>query len=311
MEKPCVIGMDIGGTWARIGAVALDGSLIDSRRTAVSALTGGGPETAVADVAAFIKDYISDANLSDVRGVAVAFPATVDVSRKVVYSASNLGKNGVSRFDGINIADGLQQYFDVPVFLGKDTEFILYSDIAALGLDDGGMTIGIYYGTGIGCSIYYHGETLYGRDGVAGEIGHLPISETGNLCTCGSRAGCCESVASGWRLKQICEQYFPDTPLPEIFERHADEPVVRNYINDQARIIALCGNLLNCAHYVIGGGIVEMSAYPKDLLRARAAEMLRHPYPRDSFDMRFSPAKQDAGIIGAARYVFRKTGMDQ
>jgi allose kinase len=307
--EDCVIGLEIGGTNSRIGAVSLKGMLLDSTISESKQIADGTPETAIADLAAFIRNYIEDRKIDHIQAIAVAFPGTLDPSRQILYSASNLGRDAKCRFDGMNIPQGLSRYFKEPVFAGKDTDFILYNDMFELGINTREMVMGIYFGTGIGCSTFYRGETIYGSDGVAGEIGHLPISETKRKCTCNETQGCCETVASGWRLIQIRDEFFPDTPVNELFIRHRNEEPLREYVNYIARILALTGNLLNCAYTIVGGGIVNMREFPKEQLLEETLKMLRRPYPRNTYRLLFSPGGQEAGIMGAARFLFLQLGI--
>jgi predicted NBD/HSP70 family sugar kinase len=50
-------------------------------------------------------------------------------------------------------------------------------------------------GTGIGCALVVNNALVAGAHGVAGEIGHVPVSSTGPDCHCGS-SGCVEAIAS-------------------------------------------------------------------------------------------------------------------
>lgn len=302
-HNDCVIGMDIGGTNVRIGAVGLDGTLLHARKSSSRPLADGTPETAIQDLAYFINGYIRESVPQRVLGIAIAFPATLDARREVLYSASNFGANAKCRYDGMRIAELLAPLVSAPVYLGKDTDFILHQDMHELGIQTEQMVAGIYFGTGIGSSFFYRGETIYGADGVAGEIGHLPISDNRRQCTCMERQGCCETVASGWRLIQILNEHFPGTELGDIFTKHADTEPVDTFVYDMARVLALTGNLLNPAYTVVGGGIPEMKDFPGEKLEAYVRQMLRHPYPRDSYQLRFSPGGQNAGVLGGARYL--------
>ena len=53
-------------------------------------------------------------------------------------------------------------------------------------------------GMGIGSAIFFDGHLHAGRDGLAGELGHITVDENGERCSCGNR-GCLElcSSASG------------------------------------------------------------------------------------------------------------------
>jgi predicted NBD/HSP70 family sugar kinase len=50
-------------------------------------------------------------------------------------------------------------------------------------------------GAGIGCALVINNTLVAGARGVAGEIGHVPVSSTGPDCHCGS-SGCVEAIAS-------------------------------------------------------------------------------------------------------------------
>ncbi|WP_410659703.1 ROK family protein [Amycolatopsis sp. lyj-112] len=50
-------------------------------------------------------------------------------------------------------------------------------------------------GTGIGSALVVNGGLVSGAHGVAGEIGHVPISDDGPACHCGG-TGCVEAIAS-------------------------------------------------------------------------------------------------------------------
>jgi predicted NBD/HSP70 family sugar kinase len=54
----------------------------------------------------------------------------------------------------------------------------------------------VHAGVGIGAAIFLDKRLYSGRDGMAGELGHTTIDETGPLCSCGNR-GCLEVYASG------------------------------------------------------------------------------------------------------------------
>ncbi|MDF2513789.1 MAG: hypothetical protein K0S04_3655 [Herbinix sp.] len=94
---------------------------------------------------------------------------------------------------GINLADGLEQHFNVPVYLeneanlsviGEKTFQYDYSNIA---------NISVHSGIGIGIII---NDQLYsGYNGRAGEFGHTIIDIEGRQCPCGNK-GCFEQYAS-------------------------------------------------------------------------------------------------------------------
>lgn len=60
-------------------------------------------------------------------------------------------------------------------------------------------------GWGLGMGVLLDGKLFYGRDGYAGEFGHIQAVPNGLLCTCGKR-GCLETVASGRAIARIARE---------------------------------------------------------------------------------------------------------
>ena len=58
---------------------------------------------------------------------------------------------------------------------------------------------------GIGLGIIIDGKMHHGASGFAGEFGHIPLVEDGDLCHCGKR-GCLETVASGLALAKMAKE---------------------------------------------------------------------------------------------------------
>jgi len=55
---------------------------------------------------------------------------------------------------------------------------------------------------GIGMGIIVNGKLYKGRDGFAGEFGHIPMVDNGILCKCGKK-GCLETIASGTAIARM------------------------------------------------------------------------------------------------------------
>lgn len=87
----------------------------------------------------------------------------------------------------------------LPAFLDRDTNVAALGEHAfgaARGIDD---FIYLTVSTGVGGSIVTSGRLLHGPDGLAGELGHVPVSLDGPTCTCGG-VGHVEAFASGAAL---------------------------------------------------------------------------------------------------------------
>jgi allose kinase len=255
---------------------------------------------------ALIRGYLVRIGLNDrVAALAVGFPSTVSRDKRIVYSSPNLPLDGEGGLDGQDVVAILQTALNVPVFIDKDTIFLLQYDLVRLNLRDKGCTIGIYYGTGIGNAIFLDGKFLTGKHGVAGELGHIPFFGSANICGCGSRA-CAETHASGYVLRNIWQEHFSDEPFCELFLRHAEDSRIKGFIEAMAIPFATEMNIFDPDQVIVGGGVVEMAGFPMELLRGYLREFVRKPYPGEDFALLRASAAPETGVIGAAFYAMER-----
>ena len=128
-------------------------------------------------------------------GIGISSPGPVDPRAGAVVEPPNLGPD----FRDVPLADDVEAALGLPTFLDRDT------NVAALGEAAYGAGRGQYdfiyvtVSTGVGGSIVTDGRLFHGPDGMAGELGHVPVELDGPICGCGGR-GHLEAVASGTAL---------------------------------------------------------------------------------------------------------------
>ena len=291
-----VLGIDIGGTHIRSGLVSRDLSL-KGFRIAPSSLVDG--DNAHAKLAAYILDA---AGGTAPRAVAIGFPSTLDSTRKRRLSTPNL-----KGFDNIDIAGRLENILSCPVTIDRDVNMLFRHDIYELGLPRAGVQVAVYVGSGIGSVISINGRILRGRNGVAAELGHIPMRGASAACGCGNY-GCAETLASGIRLSAICREYFPGTPAGELFARHAGTGALDVFIDDLAILLATVINLLDPDSIILGGGVRYMPGFPFRDLETRVLARARRPYPAEGLVFQYSRASQEKGVLGAALSIFELEG---
>ncbi|MDR2773394.1 MAG: ROK family protein [Tannerella sp.] len=189
MEKPYVIGIDIGATNSVFGVVDARGTILydGSIKTAiyedvndyVSALAGG------------LAEVIAKAGGPDkFKGIGVGAP-NGNYFNGCIEFAPNLPWKGK-----IPLAQLIsEKTYNIPVTLTNDANAAAIGEMtygAARGMKD---FIEITLGTGVGSGIVIGGTLVYGHDGFAGELGHVTVRQNGRLCGCG-RHGCLEAYAS-------------------------------------------------------------------------------------------------------------------
>jgi len=298
--KDVIIGIDIGGTHLRIGAVDAAGqvSCFEKRESREVCGEGGSAQRLVM----LIRDYLARYGLAGrARALAVGFPATVSRDKRTVYSTPNLPLGGEGGLDGQDVVGILQTALELPVFLDKDTIFLLQYDLVRKNLKDKGCTIGIYYGTGIGGAIFHNGAFINGKHGAASEVGHIPFYGSATMCGCGSR-GCAEAHAGGYVLRRLWKEHYPEEPFCDLFVRHSGDGPIRSFVEAMAIPLATVLNIFDPDQVVIGGGVIEMAGYPMELLQAFLREFVRKPYPCEDITLIRASNAPETGVVGAAYF---------
>ena len=302
--KDCIIGIDIGGTHLRIGAVDRVGNVhhFEKRESReVCAESGSAPR-----LIALIRDYLVRNGLDHrASALAIGFPSTVSRDKRTVYSSPNLPLGGENGLDGQDVVALLNGALDMQVYLDKDTIFLLQYDLVRLNLKQKGCTIGIYYGTGIGNAVFLDGKFLVGKHGVACELGHIPYYGSENICGCGSR-GCAETHAAGYVLRNLWREHYANEPFSELFLRHAGDARMQSFIEAMAIPFATEMNIFDPDQVIIGGGVVEMAGFPMETLLGYLREFVRKPYPGEDFSHLRASSAPEAGVVGAAYYAMER-----
>jgi glucokinase len=188
MERPYVIGIDVGGTNTVFGVVDARGTILyqDSIKTGQY----DDVQVYVATLVAGLQGVIEKAGGSaQIRGIGVGAPSGNYFTGCIDF-ASNLPWKGE-----IPLAQMIKDRTGIPVALTNDANAAAIGEMtygAARGMKD---FIVITLGTGVGSGVVVGGNLVYGHDGFAGELGHVIARRDGRHCGCG-RNGCLETYAS-------------------------------------------------------------------------------------------------------------------
>ena len=284
------LGADIGGTNLRLGIVSSEGETVSFERKASSVLH----ENAAKGLAEEINGHIAKNGYTErISAVAVGLPSLIDKSRSTVLSTPNL-----KGFDKLPLKSELEKILGIPVFIERDVNFLLQNDMEKLGLKSEKTVLGFYVGTGFGNSIFMGGKFYTGSNGAAGELGHIPILGSNMKCTCGN-TGCIETVCSGKALEALAEEHFPHTNIKQVFKVHGNEPILKAFVYNLAVPIATEINILDPDVCIIGGGVIDMECFPKEILSDAVHFYTRKPYPEKSLRLLFTRHDQKSGVFGS------------
>lgn len=296
-KKEYVLGMDIGGTHFRMGLV--DRSFHVEKVQVYASLDIYKTGNTVENFAVCIRKYIEQYAKGDrVLAIAVGCPSVVDARRRSLFSSTNF-----PGLEGIDLVSELEGRLEYPVFIEHDAYYLLAYDIWKGGLDNKGTIVGCYFGTGLGNAMYINGEPYIGKNGTACELGHLPVPLNDFPCSCGNR-GCIEMFSCGKALERIAKEYYPDTFIGDLFLKHRDDAVLKDFVEYMSVAVAAETNILDPDYIFVGGGLVQMDAFPREYLVERVLAHTRKPYPAENLDIRFADPGPENGIIGAAIRTF-------
>lgn len=212
MNKPYVIGMDMGGTNTVFGIVDARGNVIS--KAAVKTGIHQDIKLYVQDIYDELIKLIDDVGgVSVIKGIGVGAPNGNYYTGNIEF-APNLNWKGVIPFSQL-----MKEKFGIPAVLTNDANAAAIGEMtygAARGMKN---FIMITLGTGVGSGIVIDGKLVYGHDGFAGELGHTcSVRNNGRQCACG-KTGCLETYASANGVARTAR---------EILETRKDDSILRN-----------------------------------------------------------------------------------
>ncbi|MGQ0846073.1 MAG: ROK family glucokinase [Sporichthyaceae bacterium] len=307
------VGVDVGGTKLAAGLVDADGKILTRAQVPSER---SDPEATAEQIEAVIAALGEQA-----RGLAVGVGVAgfVAADRSTVARAPNLD------WRDVDLGAALRRRLDVPVVVENDANAAAWAE-ARFGAGRGTHSmVAVTVGTGIGGGIVSHGVLHRGGNGMAAEIGHLPLVIDGKACPCGQQ-GCWEQYASGTALVRVA-RYLVDSGKPAAAAlREACGAVSADLTGAMVTAAAQAGDLaalhllgeigqwlgrglaalaavLDPECFVIGGGVVAAG----DLVLAPARESFAMLVPagaeRPATPILPAALGNDAGIVGAADLV--------
>ncbi len=210
IEKPYVIGLDLGGTNSVFGIVDARGEIKGS--TAIK--TQAYPDVndyvqAGVDAMQPIIDIVG--GIDKIKGMGIGAP-NGNFYSGAIENAANLLWKGI-----VPLAKMFEEKLGVPVALTNDANAAAIGEMTygvARGMKD---FIMITLGTGVGSGIVINGQLVYGSDGFAGELGHVTMDRNPNsrLCGCGKH-GCLETFCSATGVARTAREMLEKTDRPSL-----------------------------------------------------------------------------------------------
>jgi glucokinase len=311
------IGIDIGGTKIAGGLVTAKGRLAKS--LVVPTLADKGLETSLGQVYRLIERMIRlGGGKANLRGIGICAPGPLNPRTGVVLTPPNL-----PGWRNVPLARLVRERFALPAVVENDANAAGLAEVlfgAAVGCRD---AFYVTVSTGIGTGVIIDKKIYHGKNGVAGEGGHIPIDfKSPYVCGCGTR-GCIEALASGpgmaRRARVLLEQEHAAPSLlrtltkgdlgritPKMIADAArrGDRIAQSILEDTAFYLGvwLAGmvSLLDPEAIVIGGGVSQIG---KPLF-----DKIRETVPKYTINRAFVPTlpilpaklQENVGVYGAA-----------
>jgi glucokinase len=183
------LGIDIGGTNIKMGAVAADGTVVTRGLVETRPQEGAARALERAHVAA--RTLAPDG----IEGVGIGCAGLVDDRRGVLVTSPNL-----KGWAGARLARLASSHFSVPVVIQNDANCAAYGESMVRGARGRNLVL-VTLGTGVGGGIIVDGRLARGETGFGGEIGHITVDPGGPRCHCGRR-GCLEAFVGSYAIKR-------------------------------------------------------------------------------------------------------------
>jgi glucokinase len=197
-----VIGIDIGGTNIKAGAVDYRGTILARKYEPTEAALGAEAIfNKLESIAASLQQSVTDGHL---KAIGLGVPGAVLSRQGIVTQAPN-----IPVWDGLPIQKIMQDRLQHPCFIENDANAIAVGEVWMGAGRGSNHVVCLTLGTGVGGGIITEGELLRGADGMASEPGHLSVDVDGPRCNCGSQ-GCLETYASSTGILRRMLELLPD-----------------------------------------------------------------------------------------------------
>lgn len=307
------IGVDMGGTNTKIGIINQDGKIIVSQ--SIKTDSQKGYEKTIESISNEINHLldVKEIDKKDILGMGVGVPGPV-VSKSIVKFWANFPWP-----NDLNLVNEFNKYFNFDIFIDNDVNVITLGENwqgAAKGYEN---VIGVAIGTGIGGGLILNGKPVPGKNGAAGEIGHIKLhSSHARLCGCGQQ-GCFEAYASATGIirealsrmmvsknNALHNLYLVkgEIEAKDIFDcaKNGDEfskDIVDFYLDQLALGLSTALNLIDPDIVVLGGGVSLAGDFVFEELKKRLKKYTL-PTIIENLVLKKAELGNEAGIYGSA-----------
>ena len=179
-----------------------------------------------------------------------------------------------------SLTDIISARIGIRVMLENDTRARCYAEYTTGKAKNESNVIYLHMGRGVAIGIVIDGKLYYGKNGFAGEFGHIPFFDNEIICACGKK-GCLETEVSGIALENKIVDLIErgvNTHLREMYDRgesiHINDIIAAARNDDNLAIelieeagekvgkaVAFLINTFNPETVIVGGNLAMAGEY--------------------------------------------------
>jgi len=248
------IGIDLGGT--KTEGILLNNEGKEIRRKRIT--TEKNYEGTINGIVSIVKEFEND--FGDSESIGIGMPGAVSADSALVKNANSIWLNGKP------LKKNLEKVLNRKINLENDANCFALSEAVDGAGKNKKVVFGVIIGTGTGGGIVIDHKVLQGRNNIAGEWGHIILSNRtedekkfNKKCYC-SKDGCMETYVSGPGFAN-CFNLRHKTNLDsyEIIKNYTENENSINaliqYVDHLARGLSIIINVLDPDVIVLGGGM--------------------------------------------------------
>jgi len=267
-----LIGVDLGAGNIRIAMTDFSGNLIEYVRDESHA--DQGPEVAMKHLIHLIDQMLKKTGVAppELNGIGVGISGVLERSTGVTLFWPKM-----PLWINVPVKKILEDRYKTLVELDDTSRTQAFAEYKLGALESIKHFIYVAVGAGVGAALFLDGKLYSGSAGFAGEFGHITLSDTGLLCSCGNR-GCLETMVSASALIRKARHGISEGLSNALMQMSQDDPnhlsvemlakaaaqgdrFTRRLLSDTATslgtsLVTLV-NLLNPELIVIGGGVAS------------------------------------------------------
>jgi predicted NBD/HSP70 family sugar kinase len=204
-DQRAIVALDIQPSQTTIAIIDLGGTIITQNKVVVP----DDPSKVIQTIVREVKKILAK-NSRSFDGIGISIPGRPENSPNHPVFTPRI------KWSVVNLQRSLQRATGLSVKMENVANACVLSEVW-FGESDGiHDLVVVNVSDGIGAGIFVNGRILQGKDGMAGEFGHVQIESDGPLCACGG-TGCWESFASNRAGLRYYGEIAGKTP-PATFE---------------------------------------------------------------------------------------------